>query len=128
MAKEKVDYKDHMNLPLEKWNSTTFKEYLKHLNYERFGVKPVLGNPKIENIQINNLCKEYGKEVVKLFIEESVSKYPASSQYPSCNWYFMFTFMRTKVLEQIQYKLRNQKVNEITVNNSMTEDDMINYF
>ena len=128
MAKAKIDKKDFRNLEVKDWNATTFREYIKHLNEERFGVPAVTFNVRTENSMISSMIKEYGKEITKAFVEECVRKYKPNGNYPTVNFATMYSYMkgyelprvldaqRKKMVAQEAVKVEKQIETEIDVN------------
>lgn len=100
MAK-KIDSKDFRTLPVEKWNATTFREYINYLNTERFGIPSVTFNIRQENGMISTFVKQYGKETTKLFIEECVRVYRPNANYPTINFAGMYSFMKGYELPRV---------------------------
>lgn len=102
--KVKIDTKDFNNLPLEKWNSTTIREYIKHLNIERFGIPAVTFNVRQENGMISKFIKEYGIETTKAFVEECVKSYRPNPNYPTVNFATMYSYMKAYELPRVMKK------------------------
>lgn len=98
---KKLDTKDFKSLPLEKWNSTTIREYIKFLNIERFGIPAVTFNVRQENGMISKFVKEYGIETTKLFVEECVRKYRPNANYPTVNFATMYSYMKAYELPRV---------------------------
>jgi len=119
----KTDY-SNVKLPIEKWNATTFRAYLKRLNIEKFGV-PQSGLIQSENMIIKTLVNDYGKETVKKLAEYAVKEYKPYGIYNSVNWYYINYFMIGNLLYKIrkddEYKkeielLNGEKVKEFNNN------------
>ena len=98
---KKLDTKDFKNLPLDKWNSTTIREYIKFLNTERFGIPAVTFNVRQENGMISKFVKEYGIETTKLLVEECVRKYRPNANYPTVNFATMYSYMKAYELPRV---------------------------
>ena len=130
MAKAKKDTKDFVNLPVSDWNGTTFREYAKHLNTEKFGIPCVTGAVQIENSLIKNFCKEYGNEVLKKFIEACVASYNSTNpQYPTVNIFFMLSYMKTRELPKILGEVAKQtKLQKLREQLKESEADVEDYF
>ncbi|PEA53458.1 hypothetical protein CON64_18625 [Bacillus pseudomycoides] len=110
----KVATKDWRNLPQEKWNGTTIREYINHLNVEKFGIPAVSNNVRRENAMIAAMIKAEGIEVVKEFVEVCVTSYKGSEQYPTVNFGFMYSFMKAQYLPKILNKqLQKSKLQQI---------------
>lgn len=97
----KVDKKDFANLPIESWNSTTVREYIKHLNVQRFGIPSVTFNVRQENAMISRFVKEYGIVTCKKFVERCVASYKPNSDYPTVNFASMYSFMKGYELPRV---------------------------
>lgn len=114
MVKEKVNTKDFNNCPIEKWNGTTFREYAKHLNVQKYGIPCVSNNVMVENAMVKNLTKEVGNEIVKKFVEECVRTHQGNAKYPTCNLGFMITYMKASVLPRVmQQEVKKSKIQEL---------------
>lgn len=131
--KVKLDTKDFKNLPIDKWNSTTIREYTKFLNTERFGVPCVTFNVRQENGMISKFIKEYGIEVTVEFIKECVRSYRPNPNYPTVNFATMYSYMKAYELPRVlkkkheanrleQIKAKQQATIKSTV------EDVENYF
>lgn len=131
--KKKLDTKDFRNLPLEKWNSTTIREYVKFLNMERFGIPSVTFNVCQENAMISKMIKEYGIEVTVAFVKECVKTYKPNAQYPTVSFATMYSYMKAYELPRVMKKrheasrLEQIKVKAQAKINSKVED-VVNYF
>lgn len=129
MAKAKKDTKDFRNLEIKEWNATTFREYMKHLNIERFGIPCVSNNIRVENAMLSQMIKEFGKEVTKEFIEECVKRYRPSAGYPTVNFITMYRFMRAYELPRVLDRRRKQAMAEVAVKlYKETEIDVEDFF
>lgn len=99
--KAKLDTKDFKNLPLEKWNSTTIREYVKYLNVCRFGIPSVTFNVRQENGMISKFVKDYGIEITKAFVEECVKSYRPNPNYPTVSFATMYSYMKAYELPRV---------------------------
>lgn len=97
----KIKSTEWRNLPIEDWNSVTFREYLVHLTKEEFGVtyEPRGKGSKqqrwsTEMGMINNARKTYGNEVLRQFIVICVNKYQPKPQFPYMTFAFAWGYMR----------------------------------
>lgn len=102
--KAKIDTKDFKNLPLEKWNSTTIREYIKFLNTERFGIPSVTFNVRQENAMISKMIKDYGIEITVEFVKECVRSYKPNAQYPTVSFATMYSYMKAYELPRVMKK------------------------
>lgn len=91
---------DWETLPLSKWNSTTFRAYIDHLNMEKFGQAIIYTGAtiKITNKLLKQNYEEFGKEAVKLFIEESVAGYAGNFSYPTIAFPIMIRFNKARLM------------------------------
>lgn len=130
MAKEKVDTKNWETCPIEKWNGTTFRNYIKHLNVQRFGIPSVTGSVQIENSQIKNFTKEYGNEVTKRFVEECVKTYSGNNpQYPTVNFMFMIRYMKERNLPKVLGEtVKQNKLQKLREQLKEEQTDVEDYF
>jgi hypothetical protein len=115
-SKTRVSTKDWRNLPLEKWNVTTFHVYLKDRNIEKYGVEeyvpfgrgPVGRRWSQEKGQIKWAINKYGNEVVKLFIDKCFVVHKFNPRFPVLSFGFMFTYMRDELASaEFEVKLQN---------------------
>jgi len=111
-----ISTKDFRNLPLEKWNGTTVRAYVSHLNEEKFGIPCISKSVQMENSAIKRLKDEFGIEVVKEFVEACVSYYKPTPAYPTVNFAFMYSYMKEyelpKVLKKRQEKSKLEMIKE----------------
>ncbi len=130
MAKAKVDTKDFRSCPIEDWNGTTFREYVKHLNKEKYGIPCVSNNVMVENSMLKNFTKEYGNETTKKFFEECVKSHKGSDKYPTCNVGFMISYMKASVLPRVlQQDVKKSKIQELREQLQQTpQADVETYF
>lgn len=131
--KAKLDTKDFKNLPLDKWNSTTIREYIKFLNVARFGIPAVTFNVRQENGMISKFIKEYGIETTKAFIEECVKSYRPNPNYPTVNFATMYSYMKAYELPRVmkaQYEANRLEQIKAKAQASIksTVDNVENYF
>jgi hypothetical protein len=108
MAKIKTD--DFKNLPLEKWNATTYRAYMKALNELYFDLPYVAKNVQMENACISRMQKEFGNELVKDFITACYKEYKPRPAYPSLNFGFIYSHMKEYMLPRVlqAHKLKKQ--------------------
>jgi hypothetical protein len=129
MVKAKVDTKDFTTCPIDKWNGTTFREYIKHLNIEKNGVPSITNNVMVENSMIKNFTKEYGNVVAKQFVEECVKNHKGNDRYPTVNFSFMVRFMKESVLPRVlNNKVKQTKLQEIRQKLQEEQADVASYF
>lgn len=129
MKKEKINTKDFNNCPIEKWNGTTFREYVKFLNVQKYGVPCVSNNVMIENSILKNFTKEYGNEVAKRFFEEGVRTHKGSDKYPTANIGFMISYMKASILPRVLKKeVQKTKIQQIREKVQEEQKNIESYF
>jgi hypothetical protein len=117
---------DWRRLELKDWNATTFAAYLRYKHEERFGLPYVTNSYAAEARQIKSMYEEYGKEVVKDFIDECLRQYRPTAQYPTVSFFFMFSRMRERILPRVLKrhlsKKRQEDINSTTVDLERLEE------
>lgn len=125
---------DWRNLPLDKWNTTTFTEYLKAKHLELFGIEYVpYRSWQAEQGQLGNLIgtrtkeAKYDKAVVKRFIDEAFAEYRPNPQYPGVSFGWCWTYKKAtwqRVLAEEQRKVERkeseQQAQEIDVDDVLS--------
>lgn len=103
MAKAKLPpAKDWRARELKDWNATTFREYLIDRVQEKYGVKYVTNSIPAESANIKRMYTEYGRDITKKFIDTCLNDYrPTNKAYPYPTFFFMFSFMRERVLPEL---------------------------
>lgn len=94
----KIKTSDYENLPLNKWNVTTFREYLKALHNAKYNIPYVANNHAVEGRFIKDMQTKYGNSATKAFIEECFVTYTPTSKFPGLNFGFMYSYMRERNL------------------------------
>lgn len=109
---------DWRNLPIEKWNSTTFHAYLADLNEEKYGVEYVpfgkgsVGQRwSVEKRNIKLEIEKKGPEVVKAFIDECFANHRQNPNYPVLAWGFMYSYKRD-LMAKAQSRVQKQAKRE----------------
>lgn len=131
MTAKKVSTKDWRNLPIEKWNTTTFTAYLEHLTKEKFGVtyEPTGGGSKAqrwsrEKGMMKNALTKYGAEVLRRFIEICVEEYRANPQYPYASFAFMYSYMSDRFARAEDAVKRERERAELAERDTVRQDDL----
>ena len=100
--------KHYTELPVEKWNTRHFRDYLTDEHKRRYGVDyvPFRGfnaEAGIIGRYIGTARKpgQYDKALVKAFIDACFDEYKPSAQYPGLSFGFMSTYM-TRNLQRLQ--------------------------
>jgi hypothetical protein len=102
---------------LKDWNAVTFRAYMSHLHSEKFHVPYITNNIAAESKNIKRMYEEFGRDVVKAFIDECFNQYRPSPQYPNLSFFFMYSYMRERVLPQAlkkQQAARKAETQQIT--------------
>lgn len=98
--------KDWRNLPLDKWNVTTFHVYLTDRNREEydvtyvpFGQGPISKRWVQEKGQLKQAIQKYGNDVVKLYIDKCFVNHKYNAQFPVLSFGFCWTYMRNELAQ-----------------------------
>ncbi|WP_077297364.1 hypothetical protein [Virgibacillus pantothenticus] len=93
--------KDWRNLPIERWNVTTFTEYLRDKHKEMFGIEYVpYRSWRVEQGLLGNLIgtrakpQTEDKALVKRFIDEAFSEYRPNPKYPGVSFGWCWTYKK----------------------------------
>ncbi|PEE49740.1 hypothetical protein [Bacillus cereus] len=104
-----ISTKDFRNLPIEKWNVTTFREYLKHVHEERYKIPYVTRSYAMEGRMLKTFIAEYKPEATKLFIDACFADYKSTREYPGLNFAFMYSYMRSRLLPRVLEEIRKKE-------------------
>ncbi|SDY93360.1 hypothetical protein [Bacillus sp. 166amftsu] len=104
----RISTKDFRNLPIEKWNVTTFREYLKHVHGERYEIPYVTRSYAMEGRMLKAFIAEHKPEATKRFIDVCFADYKPTREYPGLNFAFMYSYMRSRLLPRILDELRKR--------------------
>lgn len=124
----KVNSKDWREIDIESWNGTTFRAYMNELHLSKFGIPYVATNIRVENGMISNACKEWGKPVVKRFVEICIENYKPSVRFPGINFGFMYSYMKNYVpraMDEVRKETVQQKLEEASTNDIDSLRDLI---
>lgn len=105
----RISTKDFRNLPIEKWNVTTFREYLKHEHEERYKIPYVTRSYAMEGRMLKMSLAEYNQEVLKRFIDACFADYKPTREYPGLNFAFMYSYMRSRLLLRVLEEIRREE-------------------
>ncbi|PFS24330.1 hypothetical protein COK65_30805 [Bacillus thuringiensis] len=105
----RISTKDFRNLPIEKWNVTTFQEYLKHEHEERYKIPYVTRSYAMEGRMLKMSLAEYNQEVLKRFIDACFADYKPTREYPGLNFAFMYSYMRSRLLPRVLEEIRRKE-------------------
>lgn len=124
----RISTKDWRNLPIEKWNTTTFHEYLIDRNrelygvtYEPFGSGPVSRRWSTEKGQLKNAINKHGAEVIREYIDICFATHRVSPQYPAMSFGFIFAFKRTE-LQQAELAVKRKQQQQQRVESAETTE------
>jgi len=107
LAKEKLaPAKEWKNRSVSDWNAISFRNYMMDLHEERFKLPYITNNIAAENKNIKRMFDEFGKETTKVFIDLCFEEYRPSPQYPNLSFFFMYSWMRERVLPQAIKKVQ----------------------
>lgn len=114
-------------LPIDEWNSTTFRTYLDHLNMTKFGIgtlEHVLAKTRVDaitritNISLKQTFEKYGKAETKRFLELAVEKYKGSIDYPTATFPFILRFNLDSLMPKAIKEVQQDLAGETTKDNS----------
>ncbi|PET14224.1 hypothetical protein CN513_23760 [Bacillus cereus] len=105
----RISTKDFRNLPIEKWNVTTFREYLKHVHEERYKIPYVTRSYAMEGRMLKTFIAEYKTGATKLFIDACFADYKSTREYPGLNFAFMYSYMRSRLLPRVLEEIRKKE-------------------
>ncbi|PFD95712.1 hypothetical protein COE15_19550 [Bacillus cereus] len=125
----RISTKDFRNLPIEKWNVTTFREYLKHVHEERYKIPYVTRSYAMEGRMLKAFIAEHKPEATKRFIDVCFADYKPMREYPGLNFAFMYSYMRSRLLPQILDELRREeaKLQRQAVQPEVSTEEIIDY-
>lgn len=125
----RISTKDFRNLPIEKWNVTTFREYLKHVHEERYKIPYVTRSYAMEGRMLKMSLAEYNQEVLKRFIDACFADYKSTREYPGLNFAFMYSYMRSRLLPRILEEIRRKgaHLSRNTEHISVSTEEIIDY-
>jgi hypothetical protein len=104
----RISTKDFRNLPIEKWNVTTFREYLKHEHEERYKISYVTRSYAMEGRMLKAFIAEHKPEATKRFIDVCFADYKPTREYPGLNFAFMYSYMRSRLLPRVLEEIRRK--------------------
>lgn len=110
---KKPHAKDWKARDIEDWNAITFHSYLVDLHQERFNTPYIANNIQVQNVNIKRVYDEFGKAVLKEFIDTCFKTYKLSQKYKGINFMFCYNYLRDKYLHQAMenVKQRNKQDN-----------------
>lgn len=125
----RISTKDFRNLPIEKWNVTTFREYLKHVHEERYKIPYVTRSYAMEGRMLKMSLAEYNQEVLKRFIDACFADYKPTREYPGLNFAFMYSYMRSRLLPRVLEEIRRKEArfSRNTEHIVVSTEDIIGY-
>ncbi|MEI4802017.1 hypothetical protein WAZ07_11895 [Bacillus sp. FJAT-51639] len=125
----RISTKDFRNLPIGKWNVTTFREYLKHVHEGRYGIPYVTRSYTMEGRMLKMSLAEYNQVVLKRFIDACFADYKPTREYPGLNYALMYSYIRGRLLPRVLDELcreeaRLQRQVEVT---QVSTEEIIDY-
>lgn len=125
----RISTKDFRNLPIEKWNVTTFREYLKHEHEERYKIPYVTRSYAMEGRMLKMSLAEYNQEVLKRFIDACFADYKPTREYPGLNFAFMYSYMRSRLLLRVLEEIRREeaRLSRNQANITVSTEEIIDY-
>ncbi|MEM5645581.1 hypothetical protein AAHH72_12240 [Bacillus cereus] len=121
--------KDFRNLPIEKWNVTTFREYLKHVHEERYKIPYVTRSHAMEGRMLKTFIAEHTSEATKRFIDTCFADYKPTREYPGLNFAFMYSYMRSRLLLRVLEEIRKKSahLSRNTEHIKVSTEEIIDY-
>ncbi|PRT35309.1 hypothetical protein [Bacillus wiedmannii] len=104
----RISTKDFRNLPIEKWNVTTFREYMVHVHVMKYKIAYVTRNYAVEGRMLKAFIAEHGPEATKRFIDACFADYKPTREYPGLNFAFMYSYMRSRLLPRVLDEIRRR--------------------
>jgi hypothetical protein len=106
----KISTKDFENLPIDKWNATTYRAFMADLHQRKYGIPYVANNMAVEGKFLKNMYTEYGQEVTKRFIAKCFETYKPTPRYPALNFGFMYSYMRQQNLPVVLKEMATEQL------------------
>jgi hypothetical protein len=130
MAKQKLPpAKNWFERDLKDWNVLSFTEYLKDIHQKTYKLPYVSRNWNMERGMIKQMIEEHGNEIVKDFIDEAFKTHKTSTQYPTLNFWFIYSYKRNELLPKLLNKqkqvVQSQQRKENQEKNKLSVDEMI---
>lgn len=97
----KIKTSDYENLPLDKWNVTTFREYMKAVHTDKYGIPYVANNHAVEGRFIKDMQTKYGNKATLAFVDKCFATYTPTNKFPGLNFGFMYSYMRERNLPAV---------------------------
>jgi len=125
----RISTKDFRNLPIEKWNVTTFREYLKHEHEERYKIPYVTRSHAMEGRMLKAFIADHKPEATKRFIDACFADYKPTREYPGLNFAFMYSYMRSRLLPRVLEEIRRKSahLSRNTEHIEVSTEDIIDY-
>lgn len=96
----KISTKDWRNLPIDKWNITTFTQFIVDRTEEIYGVEYTPGGGGSKNqrwIREKSMMKQaqtkYGNEVLRRFLDVCWREYKTTPQYTYLSFTFAYAYL-----------------------------------
>lgn len=106
---------------------TILREYLKQRHTELYGIDYVTRNYAIEGRWLKTMITDYDADTVKRFIDACFDDYKPTREYPSLNFAFMYSYMRSRILPRVLADMKREHERkarvETSVNQTMSDDE-----
>lgn len=124
MGRKLPDAKDWRARELENWTSTTFRSYLMEKHEERYNLPYTSYSIAQENTFLKRMATEHGKDVLKEFIDACLVEYKPNPRYPSVNFGFMYSHMRSYLLPRVIKKVKDAERLKSLESTEITQADI----
>lgn len=124
----KVDTKDWQNAPVELWNTTTFMEYVAHLNQQKYGRVPINASLQTLRAIMKKDIERFGAEALKIFLEMAVADYNGNARYPSLSYSQARLLYMERFMSVAIEKAQQKAVDEATPQTEYTLEEVETLF
>ncbi|PFZ19511.1 hypothetical protein [Bacillus wiedmannii] len=125
----RISTKDFRNLPIEKWNVTTFREYMVHVHVVKYKIAYVTRNYAVEGRMLKSFIADHKPEATKRFIDACFADYKPTREYPGLNFAFMYSYMRSRLLPRVLEEIRRKeaRLSRNTEHIKVSTEEIIDY-
>lgn len=125
----RISTKDFRNLSIEKWNVTTFREYMLYVHETKYKIPYVARNYAVEGRMLKSFIAEHKPEATKQFIDACFADYKPTREYPGLNFAFMYSYMRSRLLPRVLEEIRRKSahLSRNTEHIEVSTEDIIDY-
>ena len=114
----KVDTKDWRNAPVSMWNTTTFMEYVAHLNASLQTLRAIMKKD----------IERFGAEALKIFLEMAVADYRSNMRYPTLSYSQARLLYMERFMSVAIEKAQQKAVDEATPQTEYTLEEVETLF